>query len=108
MRTPLIPTRMRRAPKYFWLTSFIETALLRAIWYPTSVGPLSWLSKQIIIDALYKTSDHAEIVRWPFSARADRSWPGCWCFYAPHPWKVHNGSDLWDITGLLRKLVEHA
>ncbi|KAI2621592.1 nicotinamide phosphoribosyltransferase [Hypoxylon sp. NC1633] len=23
-------------PKYFWVTSFIETALLRAIWYPTS------------------------------------------------------------------------
>ncbi|GAA3752925.1 nicotinate phosphoribosyltransferase [Streptomyces tremellae] len=50
-------------PKYFWLTSFVETALLRAIWYPTSVGTLSWLSKRIIAQALEKTSDHPEIVR---------------------------------------------
>lgn len=25
-------------PKYFWVTSFIETASLWAVWYPTSVG----------------------------------------------------------------------
>ena len=50
-------------PKYFWVTSFIETSLLRAVWYPTSVGTLSWLCKQIIRQALEKTSDHPEIIR---------------------------------------------
>ncbi|PZR92017.1 MAG: nicotinate phosphoribosyltransferase [Stutzerimonas stutzeri] len=40
-----------------WLTSFIETALLRAIWYPTSVATLSFLTKTIIYDALLKSSD---------------------------------------------------
>jgi nicotinamide phosphoribosyltransferase len=50
-------------PKYFWVTSFIETSLLRAIWYPTSVGTLSWLGKQVIRQALEKTSDHPEYIR---------------------------------------------
>ncbi len=50
-------------PKYFWVTSFIETSLLRGVWYPTSVGTLSWYGKQIIRQALEKTSDHPEIIR---------------------------------------------
>ena len=39
-------------PKYFWATSFFETCLLRAVWYPTTIGTISWLSKQIIQEAL--------------------------------------------------------
>jgi nicotinamide phosphoribosyltransferase len=35
-------------PKCFWLTSFLETALLRAIWYPTTVASNSYHSKEII------------------------------------------------------------
>lgn len=50
-------------PTYPWVTSFFETALLRAIWYPTSVATTSWLSKQLIREALEKTSDHPEILR---------------------------------------------
>lgn len=50
-------------PKYFWATSFFETALLRSIWYPTSVATTSWLAKQLIREALEKTSDHPEILR---------------------------------------------
>ena len=34
-------------PKYFWATSFFETALLRAVWYPSTIGTVSWLSKQV-------------------------------------------------------------
>lgn len=34
--------------KCFWLTSFIETALLRAVWYPTTVATQSWTIKQSI------------------------------------------------------------
>ena len=44
-------------PNCFWLTSFLETALLRAIWYPTTVATNSYESKKIILHALEKTGD---------------------------------------------------
>lgn len=44
-------------PKCWWLTSFIETAILRAIWYPTTVATNSYESKKIILRALEKTGD---------------------------------------------------
>lgn len=50
-------------PKYFWATSFFETALLRAVWYPTTIGTISWLAKQVIRTALDRTSDHPELLR---------------------------------------------
>jgi nicotinamide phosphoribosyltransferase len=40
-----------------WLTSYVETALLRAIWYPTTVSTNSYESKRIIHDYLVKTGD---------------------------------------------------
>ena len=43
-----------------WLPTFIETALLRAIWYPTTVATLSWKCKAIIRAGLEKSSDDAE------------------------------------------------
>lgn len=50
-------------PKYWWVTSFFETALLRAVWYPTTIGSISWLAKQIIRDALEATSDNPQVLR---------------------------------------------
>jgi len=47
-------------PQCFWLTSFLETSLLRAIWYPTTVGTVSWHAKRIIRAALEKSSDDVE------------------------------------------------
>jgi len=44
-------------PKCWWLTSFLETALLRAVWYPTTVATNSLVSKQIILDSLERTGD---------------------------------------------------
>lgn len=44
-------------PKCFWLTTFLETALLRAIWYPTTVATNSYTSKQEILKWLEKTGD---------------------------------------------------
>jgi nicotinamide phosphoribosyltransferase len=61
----LIPTRNVLAtientdPAAYWLTSFLETALLRAIWYPTTVGTNSYESKKIILEFLEKTGDPA-------------------------------------------------
>jgi nicotinamide phosphoribosyltransferase len=47
-------------PALPWLPSYIETALLRAIWYPTTVATYSWSCKQVIAEALAKSSDQPE------------------------------------------------
>lgn len=44
-------------PKCYWLTSFLETALLRAIWYPTTVASNSYKSKEIILEFLNRNGD---------------------------------------------------
>ena len=48
-------------PECFWLTTWLETALLRAIWYPTTVATQSWSIKRVILDFLEKTGDPALI-----------------------------------------------
>ena len=35
-------------PQCFWLTNYIETSLLRAVWYPTTVATLSLHIKAMI------------------------------------------------------------
>ncbi|MBK9184942.1 MAG: nicotinate phosphoribosyltransferase [Moraxellaceae bacterium] len=40
-----------------WLTSYIETALLRAVWYPTTVATVSYQCKQVIARYLAATAD---------------------------------------------------
>jgi nicotinamide phosphoribosyltransferase len=44
-------------PEFYWLTSYVETALLRAIWYPSTIATLSRRGKQFIGTALSITSD---------------------------------------------------
>lgn len=44
-------------PRLPWLATFIETALLRAIWYPTTVATISRQCRLIIAAGLAKTSD---------------------------------------------------
>jgi nicotinamide phosphoribosyltransferase len=44
-------------PNCFWLTTYLETALLRAIWYPTTVATQSKTIKNIIKDYLERTGD---------------------------------------------------
>lgn len=44
-------------PACYWLTSYIETALLRAIWYPSTVASNSRKVKQIIQPVLERTCD---------------------------------------------------
>ena len=43
-------------PRFPWLTSFVETALLR-VWYPITVSTRSKFIKNIILDALNKSGD---------------------------------------------------
>ncbi len=47
-------------PNCWWLPSYLETSMLRAIWYPTTVATLSWHAKQVIRAALHKSSDDPE------------------------------------------------
>jgi nicotinamide phosphoribosyltransferase len=44
-------------PQCFWLTTWLETALLRAVWYGTTVATQSYKIKQVILDFLEKTGD---------------------------------------------------
>lgn len=46
-------------PAFFWLTSYVETALLR-VWYPITVATISWHVRQSIRKALVKTADNPE------------------------------------------------
>jgi nicotinamide phosphoribosyltransferase len=48
-------------PKCFWLTTFLETALLRAVWYTTTVATNSYESKKIILKWLEKNGDDNDI-----------------------------------------------
>jgi nicotinamide phosphoribosyltransferase len=62
------PVAMRNAlvqvvntdPECAWLTSYVETALLRAIWYPTTVATVSYSCKQTIARYLDMTADSSE------------------------------------------------
>jgi len=44
-------------PKCFWVTSYVETMLVR-LWYPISVATRSWHCKKKILDVLNATSDN--------------------------------------------------
>lgn len=44
-------------PNCYWLVSYLETALLRAVWYPSTVASLSYVCKKIIRAALEKSAD---------------------------------------------------
>ena len=59
----IMPTRnvqvqvVNTDPRLYWLTSYIETAMLRGVWYPSTVATKSRKMKKIIAAALDKTSD---------------------------------------------------
>lgn len=44
-------------PKAYWLVSFLETAILRAIWYPTTVASNSFATRSVIKSFLVETGD---------------------------------------------------
>lgn len=47
-------------PECFWLVSYLESAILRDVWYMTTVATNSRLCKEAILDGLRKTSDTPE------------------------------------------------
>ncbi|MCG7532322.1 nicotinate phosphoribosyltransferase [Psychrobium sp. MM17-31] len=44
-------------PQCAWLTSYVETALLRAVWYPTTVATVSWHCRKVITKYMTETCD---------------------------------------------------
>lgn len=44
-------------PECFWLTTWIETAMLRAVWYPTTVASVSADIREFLREALESTGD---------------------------------------------------
>lgn len=44
-------------PEFFWLPSYLETMLIRAIWYPTTVATQSHYIKRTILQYLNETAD---------------------------------------------------
>ncbi len=47
-------------PAVPWLTSYVETALLRAVWYPTTIATRSRECRKIIAEALNDTADSSD------------------------------------------------
>ena len=63
-------------PECYWLTTYLETALLRAVWYPTTVATQSKAIKNVIAEYLEKTGDISGInfKLHDFGARGVSSW----------------------------------
>ena len=55
-RIPLVQIR-NTDPDFFWLPSYLETALLRAVWYPTSVASLSFACRKVLASYLEATAE---------------------------------------------------
>lgn len=49
-------------PDCCWLTSYVETILVRAVWYPTTVATNSFFCKKEILESLRRTSDNADAI----------------------------------------------
>lgn len=62
LRTPLVQVR-NTDESLPWLTSYVETALLRAIWYPTTVATLSSHIKNVVLrDYINKTAEDESVI----------------------------------------------
>lgn len=63
-------------PQVPWLTTWAEPAILRGIWYPTTVATQSWTIKQIIREYLERTGDPSTIdfKLHDFGSRGVSSW----------------------------------
>lgn len=51
-------------PNCFWLPGYIETSILRGVWYPTTVATRSYHIKNILKEYLLKTSDNLDCLQF--------------------------------------------
>jgi len=94
LKCPLVQV-VNTDPKLPWLTSYMETALLRAVWFPTTVATLSYSIKEIIKSYLDETSDNAEaelpFKLHDFGARGTSSQESALCSVAWLTWSTSKG-----------------
>lgn len=57
-KTPVV-TVVNTDPRCYWLTTWVETAMLRDVWYGSTVATNSWEIKQIIKEYLERSGDVA-------------------------------------------------
>lgn len=53
-------------PECYWLTSYVETSMLRSLWYPTTVATKSRIAKDFIGQYLDETSDNPAVIEHMF------------------------------------------
>lgn len=92
-----------------WLTSYIETALLRAVWYPSTVATLSREIKKVMKKYLDDTCDdpetakaHLEFMLHDFGARGATSAESAAIGGAAHAINF-SGSDTFEAISYIRK-----
>jgi len=88
-------------PKCWWLTTFLETSILRAIWYPTTVATNSWVTKNIIKYWVKQNGDDDSIIYYKlhdFGARGVSSFESSGIGGAAHLINFY-GTD--NVSGLL-------
>jgi nicotinamide phosphoribosyltransferase len=56
----VLVTVVNTDPRFYWLTSYLETSLLRAVWYPTTVATLSFECKKVINRYMQATCDSTD------------------------------------------------
>ena len=56
----VLATVVNTDPRCWWLPAYLETSLLRAVWYPTTVCTVSFHCKLAILQALARSSDVPE------------------------------------------------
>lgn len=91
-------------PGLAWLAAYFETTILRAVWYPTTVGTKSWTIRQVLRDYVRLSSDLPveEAVSYmyhDFGARGVSSITSAGLGGAPHILAGSMGTDT--ITGAL-------
>ncbi len=89
-------------PEFYWLPQYLETLLLRGVWYPTTVASQSYVIKKIIYDYLTQTAEHpAELLPFKlhdFGARGVSSFESAGIGGVAHLVNFR-GSDT--VTGIL-------
>lgn len=89
-----------------WLTSYVETQLLRAIWYPTTVATQSFHIKRILKKYMLMTAGHTnglDFMLHDFGARGVSSHESAMIGGLAHAY-VFQGSDTFELLELCDEL----
>jgi len=92
-------------PRCYWLPTYLETALLRAIWYPSTVATLSYECKKIIKKYLLETADDLDRLDYmlaDFGARGVSSYESSAIGGASHLVNFYSTSTMYALQYIKR------